>query len=140
MNKLLTTIILLCFSVAANADIWFCETNYMAVVGYDNGLQRVQASGQTFTIDTDKGVRLPPFGQGLDLPDGFESPEMSYRGSCEKMGIHIICSDEYSDNQELVTVRGLATFSINTENLKFTYSANIYSEWVTSATGTCIKA
>jgi len=26
MNKLLTTITLLCFSVAANADIYFCET------------------------------------------------------------------------------------------------------------------
>jgi len=37
MNKLLTTVTLLCFSVAANADIYFCETTKFAFLdpGYD---------------------------------------------------------------------------------------------------------
>ena len=30
MNKLLTTITLLCFSVAANADIYFCQARHYA--------------------------------------------------------------------------------------------------------------
>ena len=36
MNKLLTTITLLCFSVAANADIYFCESNVFTLINFRN--------------------------------------------------------------------------------------------------------
>ena len=56
MNKLLTTITLLCFSVAANADVWFCTSEFRGLT------MPVTASGYankdaTFIADTDRGLR-----------------------------------------------------------------------------------
>ena len=53
MNKLLTTITLLCFSVAANADIWFYETVALAILNDEAGY--VYDEGQSYIIDTDEG-------------------------------------------------------------------------------------
>jgi hypothetical protein len=56
VNKLLTTITLLCFSVAASADVWFCTSEFK---GYTTP---VTASGfankdAMFIADTDIGLR-----------------------------------------------------------------------------------
>ena len=55
MTKLLTIITLLCFSVAANADIWFCETVALAILNDEAGY--VYDEGQSYIIDTDEGYR-----------------------------------------------------------------------------------
>ena len=56
MIRFLTTITLLCFSVAANADVWFCTSEFRGLT------MPVTASGfankdATFIADTDRGLR-----------------------------------------------------------------------------------
>ena len=69
MNKLLTTIILLCFSVAANADIYFCEVRVISTIGSDgSGSILDEPSGENWIVDTEKGFR--------------SSGQSEYGGSC----------------------------------------------------------
>jgi hypothetical protein len=57
MNKLLTTITLLCFSVAANADIYFCEVQTSALAHYNGLHQSLYGDGDTsIIVDTEKGI------------------------------------------------------------------------------------
>jgi hypothetical protein len=56
MIKLLTTIALLCFSIAANAEVWFCTSEFRGLT------MPVTASGfankdAVFIADTDRGLR-----------------------------------------------------------------------------------
>ena len=61
MNKLLTTITLLCFSVAANADIYFCEIAKYASAGPDDATSNENPTRETLIVDTDKGLYLLRF-------------------------------------------------------------------------------
>jgi len=56
VNKLLTALILSCFSVSANADVWFCTSEFRGLI------MPITASGYaykdaTFIADTDRGLR-----------------------------------------------------------------------------------
>ena len=68
LNKLLTSITLLCFSVGASADIWFCQTTHWAVLDQESKFAREHEGG--FIIDTEKGFRNRASNTGL------------YGGSC----------------------------------------------------------
>lgn len=57
MNKLLTTITLLCFSFVANADIYSCTTMNGGGIYTDNEI--TITPGRTFIIDANQGFRLP---------------------------------------------------------------------------------
>ena len=59
MNKLLTTITLLCFSVAANADVQFCEEVRYSNTFYFGDYYSTDNSGVLYIVDTDKGIRMP---------------------------------------------------------------------------------
>ena len=53
MNKLLTTIILFCFSVAASADIYICDSNVVGAFGLSNfALEEANTQSQ-YILDTD---------------------------------------------------------------------------------------
>ena len=77
MNKLLTTITLLCFSVAANAEVYFCESTHATLLGgNEDGPFSIGTETDDYRIivDTTRGFRVR-----LNLP---ESPNDSeYRGS-----------------------------------------------------------
>ena len=68
MNKLLTTVILLCLPDAALAEIWFCQTTHWAVLDQEAKFAQEHEGG--FIIDTDKGFRNRASNTGL------------YGGSC----------------------------------------------------------
>ena len=55
MNKLLTTITLLCFSVAANADIYFCESNVYTLTNFYNSV--AGEDEVVFIVNTERGLR-----------------------------------------------------------------------------------
>ena len=130
MNKLLTTIILLCFSVAANAEVFVCtdkirtimsepmpgiSTDY-TVFSYDDD--------RGYIIDTDRGVRR------INREEPFE-------GSCEVINYGFICT---------VDISGFAINSIRisaydgTSAVKFAASQNdALRGSITASMGTCIK-
>ena len=122
MNNLLTTIILLCFSVAANADIYFCESSTGSVILAD-GAAYPRDSGPTWVVDTEKGIRI--------------SSAESYLGSCSKYSIGlnevggIIC--EYRSDVKLgrLYIQSYSTNFTFTETTGF----NLYAY-----AGTCTKA
>ena len=69
MNKLLTTITLLCFSVAVNADIYFCQSRHYAESNqnftlainkeeFDN--ERYDPDTYSVIVDTEKGISNYP--------------------------------------------------------------------------------
>ena len=63
MNKLLTTVLLLCLPVAGFADIWFCQTTHWAVLDQEATFAQKHEGG--FIIDTDKGFRNRASNTGL---------------------------------------------------------------------------
>ena len=76
MNKLLTTIALLCFSVAANADIYFCESNVERFItsGGSFGTPTPYApmnEKEVFIVDTENGMR-------------WRNIYRDYRGNCSE--------------------------------------------------------
>jgi hypothetical protein len=77
MNKLLTTITLLCFSVAANADIYFCKASYLSVLlsEWDDGI--AMDDDTNFIVDTDKGFTV------ITDSTSDSAPSEQYMGSCE---------------------------------------------------------
>ena len=102
MNKLLTTIILLCFSVAANADIYVCSTKAQAsildpsisgtgslrIIGTNN-----DEDSTSYIVDTEQGVRTVFSDSTQALLTGTVADlEGDYRGSCETFVGYIRCS------------------------------------------------
>jgi hypothetical protein len=74
MNKLLTTIVLLCFSIAANAEILFCTPQGLSYLAPDDitdiqYFNRDAGGNEVFIVDTEKGFR--------------QERDDDYRGSCE---------------------------------------------------------
>jgi hypothetical protein len=81
MTKLLTAIILLCFSVAANADIYFCNPSIGGTVADDIG-ETTDHETTSFIIDTEKGFReIGPVRNNAD-----------YVGNCFIQTLTILCS------------------------------------------------
>jgi hypothetical protein len=121
MKNLLTTITLLCFSVAANADVFICEEKKSDVTRPDGGSNLdLGTYGLTkWIVNTDKGY-------------GYEARNVVYVGRCEVNGKYWLCK-----NNDDVAER---TFAINTEDLNFTLSSHYYGSSVTTGAGTCIKA
>ena len=121
MNKLLTTITLLCFSVAANADIYFCtaEADSSVHVSGDNFADGgINYDGQTFIIDTTKGFRSTNI--------------VGYDGSCEEKGIFIRCETNSPTTENVIVVHA--------DKLTFTYTLAIYGWFANATAGTCTKA
>ena len=121
MNKLLTTIILLCFSVAANADVYFCTTeagSSVHVSGDNFSDGGINYDGQTYIIDTTKGFR------STDID--------SYDGSCEEKGMFIRCGKNSPTTESVIVVHA--------DKLTFTYTLVICDWFANAGAGTCTKA
>ena len=56
MNKLLTTITLLCFSVAANAAVYVCDSTAVGNVGIANFLIDEAELQEQYILDTEAGM------------------------------------------------------------------------------------
>jgi hypothetical protein len=56
MNKLLTTITLLCFSVAANANVYVCDSTVIANVGIANLVYDEAEIQDQYILDTEAGM------------------------------------------------------------------------------------
>ena len=130
MNKLLTTIILLCFSVAANADIYFCEST----VDGDIWKPKVRSSlynridhdgGSKFIVDSEQGVRT---GSGMAVMEG---PCKNVKSVLEPD--LLVCEAIFGDI-------GINSFAIDTKDNTFTYVEQNYRARISFYTGTCIKA
>ena len=123
MNKLLTTITLLCFSVAANADIYFCESSQEATVmpGFLDGRDDPD-SQKTFIMDTEKGFKVVG-----GKPD-------EYIRSCSSESIKWSCT-------YVQDFAGEASFDIWTDNLEFRFINKLDALAMTVVyAGTCAKA
>jgi hypothetical protein len=153
MNKLLTTITLLCFSVAANADVWFClsekkvsiNLNFSGVDIFDGTNlitvrdelgprgSRVEESSSpqetSFTIDTAKGFKETWRSRGT-IDDG------PYRGACrttvDSRGYEFVSCEIKIDG-------GFRNLILDVRSNKFSYSG-IFPEFSLHYVGTCTKA
>tara|TARA_E500000331_G_scaffold268326_1_gene259659 strand:- start:43 stop:489 length:447 start_codon:yes stop_codon:yes gene_type:complete len=148
MNKLLTTITLLCFSVAANAEVWFCEpdleilqlgpfmdviSNYETLTirqGFDSfEIESAETSPirKRIIIDTEKGVK-----ESLNQQNLSEDYEGNYEGNCQIMIDGIKCSkgSEFADQKVWI---------LNTEFKNYS-EIFITPSLIQSYTGTCTKA
>ena len=133
MNKLLTTITLLCVSVAANADIYFCVAERYGEVGLGYPRTGTLLEKEEFLtvdiyntiIDTEKGFKTADD----DLP-----PE--YKGSCTESSSLIVC--------QLIEENGRETILIDITRPNLEYSS--VSQYFDDASifygevGTCTKA
>jgi hypothetical protein len=126
MNKLLTTIILLCFSVAANADIYFCEAKAIGTISADGDASSLGGDdmgsnndGISWVVDTDKGFRSAD-------ADGYSGE------SCE-LELGIIYCGLSRGGVEIM-------FAINAERLTFTSMVASHGDAIAVAAGTCTKA
>ena len=125
MNKLLTTITLLCFSVAANAESYICDTVSIASSTPESAMPNYQYP--KFIVDVERGV--------LRLEQ--ESESENYTGFCE-----VIKTQHAIQCQRIVAVSGKWLFNVDLSNLNFTYSQGYIKGRleVVSYSGTCIKA
>ena len=119
MNKLLTTIAMLCFSIAANADAYFCETlrnmNLLA-----DGFFNPNISRNDFVVDTEKRIRI--------------GASENYLGSCSTIVGGISC--EYRRGTILGRLYINSSMGFNSS---FTFTSTTgYA--VSSSAGTCTKA
>ena len=130
MNKLLTTITLLCFSVAANAETYVCTDKKRSVTSHPrprvnpdyNVSIRNDASG--YIVNTDRGIRF--FNAEGDS-------EPNFGGSCDVNAVIITCTHDRDGDfwSVLINIR---------DGLIFTASrTNAYLQHVVASVGTCIK-
>jgi hypothetical protein len=134
MKKLLTTITLLCFSFAANADIYFCQPRHYAESNqnftlainkeeFDN--ERYDPDTYSVIVDTEKGMS----DIGLD----------NYEGSCDENSTFIKCERE----TDLLSngYPGFTTVVINKSKREFVETfINANNSTGFTISGTCIKA
>ena len=123
MNKLLTTITLLCFSVAANADIYFCEETAEGRLFEFDSAYAEKIEAQKFILDTDLGWRRS------DITFYIAPCEIDRDGLNQEV---IVCTDE--------TDLGNSTFSIRPADLTFSLIYHDYGLGFLGFIGTCIKA
>ena len=123
MKKLITTITLLCLSVAANADIYFCEATIRTLLGEFGGYVR-ESDGTQFLVDADKGVRW-------DFVQIYEGVCQQGNGYVSAEGVN--CS--------YMAAGGLTRqIFINNETLKFSAAEHGLGANVTGWVGRCTKA
>ena len=131
MNKLLTTITLLCFSVAANADVYLCTESQAVSLDRQRVLNPpMRDKGEIisiFLVDSEKGFRRTWLEEDYDGVCTVEGNEISQELNC------IQKSPMYSNPSTLIiNLFGQSPYS-------FTYVAQTpYA--VYSYAGTCIKA
>ena len=118
MKKLLTTITLLCFSVSANADVWFCEEVRYSNTFYHGDNYSTDNSGVSYIVDTDKGIRMPL--------------QNDYRGTCEQTAKYVLCSIPREGHE--------ITLSLDAVESRYTFTFNQYGFYVYFSAGTCTKA
>jgi hypothetical protein len=125
MNKLLTTITLLCFSVAVNAESYICDTVSIASSTPESAMPNFQYP--KFIVDVERGVLRLEKERELE----------NYTGFCEvnKTQNAIQC-------QRIVAVSGKWLFNVDLSDLNFTYSQGYIKGRleVVSYSGICTKA
>ena len=144
MSKMLTTITLLCFSVAANADIYTCTTKARSSVGHFPGpndpnyfnMSNVGEDGGGFVVDTDRGIRTILPDRALSNLDQERLRRLNerYYGSCTIDSNQITCQNSSPGRFSMIL--------INTSEIpyKFTRSDILFSDGSGGAeVGTCIK-
>ena len=70
MNKLLTTIILFCFSVSANAEIYICESELVAELRGTENISGEYKRGRLI-INTEDGFKTYLQGQSINSEDKY---------------------------------------------------------------------
>ena len=127
MNKLLTTITLICFSVAANADIYFCQSEYGTVVLADGSEPNIEEELFTLVVDTEQGVR------------GWFNETADYAGQCDSESV-VRCKGTVELDDGIYELY-LSLFS---DSLSFIYSMrhseSVETVGIISLAGTCTKA
>jgi len=129
---MLTTITLLCFSVAANADVYFCTPQGLSYLAPDDVtdiqyFNRDASENEIFIVDTEKGFR--------------QERDDDYRGSCEIITDPIpwigwVCNavgERYQQETLLITDGRLFTYSHH-------FGVVTIAPTVTTFGGRCIKA
>jgi len=105
MNKLLTTITLLCFSVAANAETYVCTEKKNSVTSHpiprvnpDYNVSIFNAAGG-YIVDPDRGIRV--FNEEGDS-------EPIFRGLCDINAVIITCTHDNGGEFEsiIINIRG----------------------------------
>ena len=125
MNKLLTTITLLCFSVAANADIYFCQARHYAEATQNSSMTRnreqfLDPNIYGWIVDTERGISRATF--------------TKYEGSCEEDAEFIRCEAELNGTRLMSAV-------IIKSRLHFVEVSIFVDDSIgTSTSGTCTKA
>lgn len=123
MKKLLTTIILLCSTAGANADIYYCkDTMGVSLNRFDFEALNDDSDNSishNWLIDTDKGWR--------------RSDNPHYEGVCEVDKGYTVC------NVRHITF-GEATFSIHPDGSNFTLVYHDYGLDVLAFVGICTQA
>ena len=128
MNKLLTTITLLCFSVAANADIYFCDPSMGGAISPSNMRASTDYETTSFIIDTDKGFR--------EVTQ--ETVSQDYVGNCFDEILQIRCSVR-NGGGHLVSLQ----MSLKDEIYSFSYTMPVLGAgfpFLIAMVGTCTKA
>ena len=130
MKKLLTAIILLCFSVAANAEVWVCTEKKSSLTTAPSSIENgynvyIYDLANGYIVDTDRGMRRFNAG-GSTQPDPFV-------GSCEITGERIRCDTDPAAN----AIQSLL-IDIDGERGNFSFSSHVIG-FVSASVGTCIK-
>jgi hypothetical protein len=131
MNKLLTTITLLFFSVAANADIYFCESTADGDILKPNvmgtrGNYIDHDGGSKFIVDSEQGVRN---GSGMTEIEG---PCKIVESKFLVEPDLLVCTGLFGDT-------GINSFAIDTEDNTFTYVEQNYRARISFYIGTCTE-
>ena len=79
MKKLPTTIILLCFSVSANADIYICESELLAELRGTENVSGEYKRGRLI-VNTEEGFKSYLQGQSINSENKYS--RVDYKGSC----------------------------------------------------------
>ena len=126
MNKLLTGIVLLCVSVVANADIYFCESTHHALIGFED--ESSSNADAKFIVDTSRGIRFNG-GENLWVTE-------DYTGECNRArDLLIECL-----GGEVAASDRLVLFEDSTGSISFTFvRSNIYLPIISSYHGECTK-
>jgi hypothetical protein len=142
MKKLLTTITLLCFSVAANAETYVCSVDVQAYttpsIGFlENGSDIRDVTpligSRSYVLDTEKGWK-PIYdagtGPGVDASMYVFGGKEEWKGTCAYNIGFIICKSG-DDPYEI--------FSINPIRLGFSYTYNYAGSAAIARSGSCVK-
>ena len=131
-NKLLTTITLLCFSVAANADIYICDSSAIGVLGLSNFVSEEAEFQNQYILDTNASTLRRTIYTNVR-----ETEPTIYNMQCvEGRNSAIAC--------EINMEPSYGRFLINPYSLNYSYVvSNVYlpsAAQVIVSAGTCSKA